>query len=204
MAALEDLSDLSDPGDATDGNAPHAVDTERLEKIAQQTSGNAQQPNYESQSTTATDGGRGATKLRVPGWQGNKQFSIPRHAALFYRHSTYKRVQWLEAQLMKQQPSTAAATTATASASATTGASTNAAKPLRPSVPAAAGPPRCVSASIGVLMALGIFAAAASIVKAVVAADFGKTDDPNLEGISVGMWSLVEEQVAFIAACIPC
>ncbi|KAK4654003.1 hypothetical protein QC762_400290 [Podospora pseudocomata] len=57
---------------------------------------------------------------------------------------------------------------------------------------------------IGVLMALGIFASAASIVKATMAANFGLTEDPNLEGIQMGTWSLVEEQVAFIAACIPC
>lgn len=57
---------------------------------------------------------------------------------------------------------------------------------------------------IAILMGLGVFASAASIVKAVIAANFGKTDDPNLEGISIGTWSVVEEQVAFIAACIPC
>ncbi|KAK4183200.1 hypothetical protein QBC35DRAFT_121378 [Podospora australis] len=57
---------------------------------------------------------------------------------------------------------------------------------------------------IAMLMGLGIFASAASIVKAVIAANFGKTLDPNLEGISMGTWSVVEEQVAFIAACIPC
>ncbi|KAK0702469.1 hypothetical protein B0T21DRAFT_353577 [Apiosordaria backusii] len=57
---------------------------------------------------------------------------------------------------------------------------------------------------IGILMALGIFASAASIVKATMAANFGRTEDPNLEGIQMGTWSLVEEQVAFIAACIPC
>ncbi|KAK3368452.1 hypothetical protein B0H63DRAFT_76389 [Podospora didyma] len=56
---------------------------------------------------------------------------------------------------------------------------------------------------IGILMALGIFASVASIIKANAAANFGLTDDPNLEGISMGTWSLVEEQVAFIAACIP-
>ncbi|KAM7214373.1 hypothetical protein V8F06_010211 [Rhypophila decipiens] len=56
---------------------------------------------------------------------------------------------------------------------------------------------------IGVLMGLGIFASAASIVKAVSVANFGMTGDPNKEGIAVGMWSCVEEQVAFIAACIP-
>ncbi|KAK3986486.1 hypothetical protein QBC44DRAFT_333307 [Cladorrhinum sp. PSN332] len=57
---------------------------------------------------------------------------------------------------------------------------------------------------IAMLMGLGVFASAASIVKAVIAANFGRTDDPNLEGISMGTWSVVEEQVAFIAACIPC
>lgn len=57
---------------------------------------------------------------------------------------------------------------------------------------------------IGVLMGLGIFASAASIVKAVAVAEFGKTDDPNREGIAVGTWSCIEQQVAFIAACVPC
>ena len=57
---------------------------------------------------------------------------------------------------------------------------------------------------IGVLMGLGCFAAIASIMKAVAAANFGKTDDPNAEGITMGAWTLVEEQVAFIAACVPC
>jgi hypothetical protein len=57
---------------------------------------------------------------------------------------------------------------------------------------------------IGILMALGIFAAVASIIKSVIAADFGKTGDPNKEGINMGLWSLVEEHVSFIAACIPC
>lgn len=57
---------------------------------------------------------------------------------------------------------------------------------------------------IGVLMGLGIFAAVASILKAVNSANFGQTDDPNLESITIGMWSVIEENVAFIAACIPC
>ncbi|KAF2469199.1 uncharacterized protein BDR25DRAFT_372414 [Lindgomyces ingoldianus] len=57
---------------------------------------------------------------------------------------------------------------------------------------------------IGILMALGIFAAAASIVKVTAAANFGRTNDPTKEGISIGTWSCVEEQVGFIAACIPC
>jgi len=59
-------------------------------------------------------------------------------------------------------------------------------------------------AIIGVLMALGIFAGVASIIKMVVSARFGKTGDMNLDGIRVGMWSLIEELVGFIAACIPC
>ncbi|KAK4225623.1 hypothetical protein QBC38DRAFT_510919 [Podospora fimiseda] len=57
---------------------------------------------------------------------------------------------------------------------------------------------------IAILMGLGVFASAASIVKAVIAANFGKGPDPNLEGINMGTWSVVEEQVAFIAACVPC
>jgi len=57
---------------------------------------------------------------------------------------------------------------------------------------------------IGILMALGLFASVASIMKAVAAASFGKTDDPNAEGITMGAWTLIEEQVAFIAACVPC
>ncbi|ORY04555.1 hypothetical protein BCR34DRAFT_491415 [Clohesyomyces aquaticus] len=57
---------------------------------------------------------------------------------------------------------------------------------------------------IGFLMALGVFAASASIVKCAVAVNFGRTSDPAKEGINVGMWSCIEEQVGFIAACIPC
>ncbi|KAF2266118.1 hypothetical protein CC78DRAFT_559561 [Lojkania enalia] len=57
---------------------------------------------------------------------------------------------------------------------------------------------------IGILMALGLFAGAASIVKLVKALQFGRTDDPTLEGIEIGMWSCIEEQVGFIAACVPC
>lgn len=57
---------------------------------------------------------------------------------------------------------------------------------------------------IGCLMGLGLFAAVASCMKAVAAAEFGKGEDKNAEGITIGTWSMVEEQVAFIAACIPC
>ncbi|KXX82694.1 hypothetical protein MMYC01_200848 [Madurella mycetomatis] len=57
---------------------------------------------------------------------------------------------------------------------------------------------------IGILMGLGIFASVASMIKAAAAANFGRTDDPNAEGISIGTWSCIEEQIGFIAACIPC
>jgi len=57
---------------------------------------------------------------------------------------------------------------------------------------------------LGCLMGLGVFASAASIVKAVASADLGKTGDFSKEVISIGTWSCIEEQVAFIAACIPC
>ncbi|KAK4169571.1 hypothetical protein QBC43DRAFT_340889 [Cladorrhinum sp. PSN259] len=57
---------------------------------------------------------------------------------------------------------------------------------------------------IALLMSLGVFASAASIVKATISVNFGRTNDPNREGIAMGTWSVVEEQVAFIAACIPC
>lgn len=57
---------------------------------------------------------------------------------------------------------------------------------------------------IGALMGLGVFAGVSSIVKMVFAARFGKTGDPDLDGIRVGLWSVIEETVGFIAACIPC
>lgn len=57
---------------------------------------------------------------------------------------------------------------------------------------------------IGILMGLGIFASVASMIKAAAAANFGRTDDPNAEGITIGTWSCIEEQIGFIAACIPC
>ncbi|OCL04760.1 hypothetical protein AOQ84DRAFT_380255 [Glonium stellatum] len=57
---------------------------------------------------------------------------------------------------------------------------------------------------IGSLMALGLFASATSIVKTIAVSKLGTSKDPTAEGITVGMWACVEEQVAFIAACIPC
>lgn len=59
-------------------------------------------------------------------------------------------------------------------------------------------------AIIGVLMALGIFAGVASIIKAVAATRFGRTNDPTKEGIEIGMWSCIEELIGLISACVPC
>jgi hypothetical protein len=57
---------------------------------------------------------------------------------------------------------------------------------------------------IGMLMALGMFAGAASIIKLVAASRFGRTDDQTRESIQIGMWSAIEGLVGLIAACIPC
>jgi hypothetical protein len=57
---------------------------------------------------------------------------------------------------------------------------------------------------IGVLMSLGIIATGASIAKAVTAQGFDRTSDPISQGTAVALWAGVEEQLAVIAACIPC
>ncbi|KAF2280645.1 uncharacterized protein EI97DRAFT_368449 [Westerdykella ornata] len=57
---------------------------------------------------------------------------------------------------------------------------------------------------IGVLMALGMFAGGASMVKLVAGARFGRTDDPTAESIRIGMWSVIEGLVGIIAANVPC
>ena len=57
---------------------------------------------------------------------------------------------------------------------------------------------------IGVLMALGIVAGAASTMKLANSLTFGRSRDLKTEGIKIGLWSVIEELVGFIAACIPC
>ncbi|KAF2274262.1 uncharacterized protein EI97DRAFT_444269 [Westerdykella ornata] len=57
---------------------------------------------------------------------------------------------------------------------------------------------------IGMLMGLGVFAATASIVKVRVAANWGIAKDMTNEGIKLSMWTILEEVVGLIAACIPC
>jgi uncharacterized membrane protein len=57
---------------------------------------------------------------------------------------------------------------------------------------------------IGMLMALGVFAAGASLIKLLAASKFGETNDPTGESIKIGMWSSIEILVGLITACIPC
>ena len=57
---------------------------------------------------------------------------------------------------------------------------------------------------IGCLMGLGILASAASIAKMQASLKLSQVGDATTVGIQVGMWSAVEELIAFICACIPC
>ncbi|KAF2852535.1 hypothetical protein T440DRAFT_516379 [Plenodomus tracheiphilus IPT5] len=54
-----------------------------------------------------------------------------------------------------------------------------------------------------ILMALGVFAGVASVLKIVAASRFGATADPVNESIGIGMWSVIEELVGVIVICIP-
>lgn len=58
-----------------------------------------------------------------------------------------------------------------------------------------------------VLMSLGLFASAASIVKTVVTSQFednGKGDQLMISGLKIAFWSSLEEQLGLITACLPC
>lgn len=59
---------------------------------------------------------------------------------------------------------------------------------------------------IGVLLSLGLVATAASIAKAVAVQSVGKGSNANplSQGLAIALWAGVEEQLAVIAACIPC
>ncbi|KAF2728173.1 hypothetical protein EJ04DRAFT_397423, partial [Polyplosphaeria fusca] len=54
------------------------------------------------------------------------------------------------------------------------------------------------------LMGMGVFAAAASIVKTTLVPYYGITGDSLWDAIDLTLWSILEEQVGIIAACIPC
>ncbi|KAF2465221.1 uncharacterized protein BDR25DRAFT_91667 [Lindgomyces ingoldianus] len=57
---------------------------------------------------------------------------------------------------------------------------------------------------LSILMGLGVFAAAASIVKTTLVKNYGITGDSLWDAIDLTLWSILEEQTGIIAACIPC
>jgi hypothetical protein len=57
---------------------------------------------------------------------------------------------------------------------------------------------------IGILMGLGLFASAASIVKLVMVQRYDESGDPPANGLSIALWASIEAQVGIIAASIPC
>ena len=59
-------------------------------------------------------------------------------------------------------------------------------------------------AAIGVLMSLGLFASAASVVKTYYVQTFDETGDVAGEGMSICLWASIEAQVGITAACVPC
>ncbi|KXX75412.1 hypothetical protein MMYC01_209499 [Madurella mycetomatis] len=54
------------------------------------------------------------------------------------------------------------------------------------------------------VMGLGIFATSASIAKTFMVESYGKTGDTLMDTIGITTWSMLEMQLAIIAACIPC
>jgi hypothetical protein len=57
---------------------------------------------------------------------------------------------------------------------------------------------------IGGLMAMGLVGSSASVIKTTKVHNFGKGNNPLANGIRIALWSLLEEQLGFIAACVPC
>ncbi|PVI08205.1 hypothetical protein DM02DRAFT_501956, partial [Periconia macrospinosa] len=55
-----------------------------------------------------------------------------------------------------------------------------------------------------VLMSLGLFAAVTSMVKLPLIKTFGITGDTLWDTVPLSLWAILEQQVGFIAACIPC
>lgn len=64
--------------------------------------------------------------------------------------------------------------------------------------------PRRDKIIVGGLMALGLVGSSASIVKTITVPQFEKSNDIMAGGIRIGLWSIVEEQLGLIAACVPC
>lgn len=57
---------------------------------------------------------------------------------------------------------------------------------------------------LSALMALGLFAAAASVVKTTLVKHYGSTGDALWDSVDLNIWSTLEVQTGIIAACIPC
>lgn len=56
---------------------------------------------------------------------------------------------------------------------------------------------------LGFLMGIGVFSAAAVIVKLTYLGPFGKSTDPLFDIVPLATWSVVEELLGIIAACVP-
>ncbi|KAF4629092.1 hypothetical protein G7Y89_g9060 [Cudoniella acicularis] len=57
---------------------------------------------------------------------------------------------------------------------------------------------------IASLMGLGLVASVSSIVKTTLISSYGKTGDALWDSVNLSLWSVLEEQIGIIAACIPC
>lgn len=57
---------------------------------------------------------------------------------------------------------------------------------------------------VAILMGLGVFAAITSIVKMTHVKSYGITGDTLWDTIDISLWSMLEEQIGIIVACIPC
>ncbi|KAK3899695.1 hypothetical protein C8A05DRAFT_17904 [Staphylotrichum tortipilum] len=57
--------------------------------------------------------------------------------------------------------------------------------------------------ALAFVMGLGIFASSASIAKTFMIGSYGKTGDSLMDTVGLTTWSMVEAQLAIIAACIP-
>lgn len=57
---------------------------------------------------------------------------------------------------------------------------------------------------VSILMGLGILASAASVVKLTLANKYGGSRVDIYDGVDLTLWSIVEGEVAIIAACVPC
>ena len=64
--------------------------------------------------------------------------------------------------------------------------------------------PRRDKIIVGGLMALGLVGSSASIVKTITVHRQGNRRDILDQGIRIAIWSILEEQLALIAACVPC